>query len=157
QAATARPDHAVLLGALGNLLERQGPSRLAEAIGYYRAARSQRPNLGLALSKALVGAGKAEEAEEGLQELVRQQAHDHDPVVSLYLGGARMARDRYGEAEAAYREAIRLSPGWGEAQSNLGAALIRRQRYGEAEAACRRAIDLKPDCHAAFTNLGNAL
>ncbi len=59
QAVTARPDEVVLLGALGKLLGRQGSLRLPEAIGYYRAARSRRRNLGIALSNALFRAGRA--------------------------------------------------------------------------------------------------
>src|SRR5262249_34212432 len=54
QAATAQPGQVVLLDALAKLLERQGPSRLEEAIGYYRTARGQRHHLGISLSKALL-------------------------------------------------------------------------------------------------------
>jgi tetratricopeptide (TPR) repeat protein len=157
QAVTARPEQVALLGALGKLLERQGPSRLAEAIGYYRAARSRSRHLGLSLSRALIVAGKVDEAEEVLQELLLQPAHDNDPGLSFCLGAVRMRQYRYGEAEAAYREAIRHKPGWGEAHSNLGAALNGQRKYGQAEAACRKALDLKPDNAVAYTNLGNAL
>jgi len=157
QAVTARPEEVVLLSALGKLLERQGRSGLAEAIGFYRAARSQRRQLGLALSRALILDGKADEAAAVLRELVLQQAHDHTPAPFFYLGAARMRQRRYGEAEAAYHEAIRLRPGWAEAYSNLGAALSNQERYGQAEAACRKALDLKPDYAEAYANLGNAL
>ena len=51
QAATAQPGQVVLLDALGKLLERQGPSRLEEAIGYYRTARGQRRHLGISLTR----------------------------------------------------------------------------------------------------------
>src|SRR5262249_53878265 len=74
RATTARPDQVVLLDVLGKLLERQGPSRRAEAIEYYRAARGQRPELGIALTKALLAAGRGEEAEEVLQELAPRQS-----------------------------------------------------------------------------------
>jgi serine/threonine-protein kinase len=157
QAVTARPEEAVLLGAMGKLLERQGRSRLAEAIGYYRAARSRRRHLGLALSRALVVAGKANEADEVLRELAPRQGHDPNPAFFYLLGATRMSQHRYREAEVAYREAIRLKPDWAEAHSNLGAALYRQQRYSQAEAACRKALDLRPDCPEAFTNLSNAL
>src|SRR5262249_56145771 len=42
RATTSRPDQVVLLDIFGKLLERQGRSRLGEAIAYYRAARGQR-------------------------------------------------------------------------------------------------------------------
>jgi serine/threonine-protein kinase len=157
QAVTARPEEAVLLAALGKLLERQGDSRRADAIGYYRAARSRSRHLGLALSKALFLAGKPGEAEEVLRELALQPEHDHNPALSFYLGAALWGQRKYGEAEAAYREAIRLKPDWGEAHGNLAAALNSQRRYGEAETACRKAIDLQPADAAAFTNLGDAL
>jgi tetratricopeptide (TPR) repeat protein len=157
QAVTARPEEVVLLGALGRLLERQGRSRIPEVIGYYRAARSQRRHLGLALSRALIVAGKANEAEEVLRELALGQAHDHNPLFFYYLGAARIGQHSYHEAEAAYREAIRLKPGWARAYSNLGAALNGQQKFGEAEAACRKAIDLGPAFPEAYTNLGSAL
>jgi serine/threonine-protein kinase len=157
RAATARQDQVVLLAALGKLLERQGPSRLEEAIGYYRAARGQRRHLGIALSKALLGAGKAEEAEEVLQELVLRQADDLNPAFYFYLGTARMGQQRYGAAEAAYRQAIDLEPDLAEAYSNLGAASNAQQKYGRAEAACRQAIGLNPGLSEAYYHLGNAL
>jgi serine/threonine protein kinase len=81
QASTARPDQVVLLVALGKLLERQ---RLEEAIGYYRAARSQRPSLGIGLSSALVRAGRATQGEEVLRELAHQQPDN--PAAYFYLG-----------------------------------------------------------------------
>jgi serine/threonine-protein kinase len=157
QAATARPEQAVLLGALGKIVERQGPSRLAEAIGYYRAARSRAPHQGLALSKALLAAGKAGEAEEVLRELARQRAHDHNPAVPLLLGSALLKQRRYGEAEAASREAIRRRPDWTQAYVTLGAALLGQQKYGPAEAAFRQALALQPDWAEALFNLGAAL
>jgi serine/threonine-protein kinase len=157
QAVAARPEQVVLLHALGKLLERQGRSRLAEAIGYYRAARGRRPRLGLALSRALIVAGQADEADDVLRELVLLHAHDRNPAIFYYLGATRMLQHRYGEAEAVYREAIRLRPEWGEAHSNLGAALNGQQKHDQAEAACRKALELKPDLAEAYCNLGNAL
>jgi serine/threonine-protein kinase len=157
RATTARPDQVVLLAALGKLLERQGRSRLDEAIGYYRAARGQRRHLGIALSKALLRARRAVEAEYVLQELVPQQADDRNPAFYLYLGTARMGLKRFAAAEAAYREALSLDPDIAAAHSNLGAALNCQQKHRQAEAASRKALSLQPDLAAAHTNLGSAL
>jgi serine/threonine-protein kinase len=155
QAVTARPNEVVLLDLLGKVLEQQGPSRLGEAIGYYRAARGQRRHLGVALSKALLRAGRPSEAEDVLQELVRRQPDK--PAVWFYLANALVGRQKYGEAEAAYREAIALEPKLAKAYTNLGHTLTRRGKHREAEAACRKAVALEPDLAAAHTNLGNAL
>jgi tetratricopeptide (TPR) repeat protein len=155
RATTARPDQVVLLDALGKLLERT--SRLEEAIGYYRSARGQRPRLGIALSRALLVAGKTEEAEEVLEELVLRHADERNPAFFFYLGVVRLRQHRYGEAEAAYRKALRLKRDWANAYSNLSVALSGQQKYSQAEAACRKAIHLKPDCAAALLNLANAL
>jgi serine/threonine-protein kinase len=157
RATTARPGQVVLLDALGKLLERQGPARLEEAIGYYRAARSRRRRLGLALSKALLGAGRAAQAEEVLQELALQRANRHNPAFYFCLGAVHMGRQRYRPAEAAYRKVLELQPGSAEAYSNLGAALNSQQEYDRAEAACRKAIALRPGFAEAYVNLGNAL
>jgi Flp pilus assembly protein TadD len=156
-AVTARPEDVVLLSALGKLVERGGRARIEEAIGYYRAARGRRRHLGLALSRALLLAGKTDEAEEVLRELALGGAHGQNPALPFFLGAVRTRQHRYAEAEAAYREAIRLRPGWGAAHSNLGAALNGQRKYAQGEAACREAVDLQPDCIEAYVNLGSAL
>jgi serine/threonine-protein kinase len=155
QAAVARPEQVVVLDAIGKVLERQGPARLAEAIGYYRAARSLRRHLGLALSGALLAAGRPAEAEEVLQDLVERQLDN--PGVYFYLGTAAHDQSRYDEAQTAYQKAIDLSPDFAEAYGNLGNSLNAQQMYREAEAALRKAIDLKPGLAEAHNNLGNAL
>jgi Flp pilus assembly protein TadD len=155
QAATVRPDQVLLLTALGNLVEQQGPSRRGKAIEYYRAARAQRPRLGIALSAALMRAGRADEAEEVLQDLIRQQPDN----AMLYnsLGVSLLTQQKFGAAEVAYRKATNLQPGFGEAHYHLGLALASQGRHGAAEAAYRKAIDLRPDFTEAYTNLGLAL
>jgi serine/threonine-protein kinase len=155
QAATVRPDQAVLLTALGNLLEQQGPSWRGKAIEYYRAARAQRPRLGIALSGALIRAGRADEAEEVVQDLIRQQPDS----AMLYnsLGTSLITQRKFAAAEAAYRKATELQPDLAEAHYNLGLALASQGHHGAAEAAYRKAIDLRPDFMEAYNNLGLAL
>src|SRR5262249_44568585 len=108
RATTARPDQVVLLNILGKVLLREGPSRLAEAIEYFRAARGQRPRLGIALSRALLRAGRAEEAEDVLQELAPQQSNN--PVFHVHRGIAAYLQKKHGAAEAACRKALALHP-----------------------------------------------
>jgi serine/threonine-protein kinase len=152
QAATVRPDHAVLLMLLGKLLERQ---RLEEAIGYYRAARGQRRNMGLGLSSALARAGRATQGEEVLQDLVRQQPDN--PAMHFYLGVNLSLQRKHRQAEAAYRRAIDLKPHFPEAYNNLGNALNEQRKYSEAEAASRVSIDLQPYLAQAYCTLGISL
>jgi tetratricopeptide (TPR) repeat protein len=155
EAATARPDDVVLLTHLGNLLEGQGPSRRGKAIEYYRAARARRPILGLGLSGALVRAGRADEAEQVLRELIHQQPDN--PALYHNLSASLHAQQKHAAAEAACRKAIDLKPDYAEVHYNLGNALSQQHKYGEAEAAYRKAIDLRPDCSEAHNNLAYVL
>jgi serine/threonine-protein kinase len=155
EAVTARPDQVVLLSALGRLLEQQGPSRFADAIGYLRAARSHRPELGAVLTDLLVRAGRPAEVEELAREMLHRQPHH--PAFRFYLGIALFQQQKYDAAEAAYRQAIALSPEIAEAHLNLGCALGEQQKHGAAEAAYRQAIALQPELAEAHYNLGNAL
>jgi tetratricopeptide (TPR) repeat protein len=155
QALAARPDQVVLLDELGRLLERQGPSRLGEAIEFYRAARAVRPQLGVTLGRALVKAGRAVEGEAVLRELVRQQPNN--PEAHFHVGYALLKQNRAAEAVAAYREAIRLKSDFPEAHTSLGVALAAQKKLAEAAAAHREAIRLKHDYPGAHNNLGVAL
>jgi Flp pilus assembly protein TadD len=145
----------VLLAALGKRLERQGASRRGIAIEYYRAARARRPRLGIALSGALIRASRAEEAEDVLRDLLRQEGET--PTLHNDLGICLDAQKKHKAAEAAYRRAIDLAPDYAIAHSNLGMCLADQQRYEAAARACRKAIDLRPDWAGAYYNLGNAL
>jgi serine/threonine-protein kinase len=155
QAAATRPDQVVLLDALGKLLERQGASRRGKAIEYYRAARAQRPGLGIALSAALVRAGRADEAEEVLNDLTSHQP-DNAALYNI-LGISLFTQEKFGAAEAAYRKATELRPDLAISQYNLGLALASQRRPESAEAAYRKAIELKPDYAEAYNNLGRVL
>src|SRR5262249_41167047 len=142
RATTARPDQVVLLNILGKVLARQGPSRFAEAIEYFRAARGQRPQLGINLSKALLLAGRAEEAEGVLQELAPRDSND--PGFHVHRGVAAYLQKKHGEAEAAWGKALALRPECAEAHYCLGTLLSDRQKFGAAEAAYRKAIASRP-------------
>ncbi len=150
-----RPDEVVLLSALGKLLERQGRTRLAEAIECYRAIRVRHRNLGVALAGALVKAVRMPEAELVIRDLVRQQPDNPDTY--LLLGTALEFTDKLPEAEAAYRKAISLQPALVAAHYNLGVVLQDQDKLPEAEAAFRKAISLQPSYDEAHCDLGVAL
>src|SRR5262249_39131300 len=132
QAVTARPDQGVLLNALGKQLVQRGPSGIEKAIGYFRAARVKRPHLGIGLSSSLVLAGRPEQAEEVMRELVHQEPNN--PLFFFYLGLVLKQQGKYGPAEAAFREAIDRKLDLAEAHTNLGNALVGQKKYAEAEA-----------------------
>ena len=72
--------------------------------------------------------------------------------------GNRLAGEyRYADAEAAYREAIRLDPGNADAHNDLGYLYAIVNRRSEAEAAYREAIRLNPAHAEARDNLDRLL
>jgi len=149
------PKEVVLLVALGDLLERQKPPRSEEAIGFYRAARSARPQLGIALGRALIGANQTVEAEKVIRDLLARQGEI--PDLHYYLGNALYAQKKLDQAVSAYRKAIQGQLHLGEAYNNLGLALRDQKKLDEAVAAFRQAIRIKPDSALPYYNLGLAL
>lgn len=82
----------------------------------------------------------------------RQRAH------ALVTQGIQCAQaDKLEEAEALFREAVRLHPDWSDAQNSLGVALARRKRFAEALPCFRAALSLGPESAEVHNNLGNAL
>jgi tetratricopeptide (TPR) repeat protein len=74
------------------------------------------------------------------------------------LGDALRGQGKLADAEAAYRQAIRLKPEYANAHSSLGVLLCDDKRdYAGAIIAFRKAIRLKPDEASYRFNLGNAL
>ena len=65
--------------------------------------------------------------------------------------------NRRREAEAEFREAIRVDPAIAQAHGNLGMVLRDTKRYQEAEAAFREAIRLNPAHTLARKNLDELL
>jgi tetratricopeptide (TPR) repeat protein len=154
-ALAPRPDEVVLLDVLGRLLERQGRRRLPEAIGCYRAVRARRPDLGIALGRALAVASQGREAEAVLNHLARTQPTN--PKVFFQIGFTLAAQKKYAAAVTAYRSAVALNDQYPGTHNNLGAALHEQGKLDEAEAVYRKAIALKPDLALAHNNLGNVL
>src|SRR5437762_14360766 len=67
------------------------------------------------------------------------------------------SRGRYGEAEAAYREALRMAPDDVRARLGLGLCLRRQRRPADAEAVLREAVLLQPGSASIHAELGGAL
>ena len=119
--------------------------RRAEAESRYRAILAREP----ANSDALhylgliqYGAGKWESAAELLQRSV--VANDRNAAAWSNLGNALTMVSRLPEAEAAFRSALRIDPGFADASFNLGNALRQQQRLAEAEECYRQAATSNP-------------
>src|SRR2546425_11783669 len=67
------------------------------------------------------------------------------------------SRGRYGEAEAAYRDALRIAPDDVPARLGLGLCLRRQRRPADAEAVLREAVRLPPRSASAPPALGGVL
>ena len=140
---TINPAHADALHFLGIVARQAGRNDLA--IDYVRQAielHDARPDAYSELGRALRDL-----------RLVRPDLYDAHNT----LGNALLALGRPAEAEASYRQALRLRPNNPEAHNNLGAAEQALGRPAEAEASCREALRLRPDYPDAHNNLGNAL
>lgn len=79
-----------------------------------------------------------------LQQVLQQAAHHHQA-------------GRSAEAEACYRQALKLEPNNAQVYNNLGSLLKGRNLYSEAEVCYRQALVINPDYPAAHFNLGNVL
>jgi Flp pilus assembly protein TadD len=70
------------------------------------------------------------------------------------LGNQLLQNGRPAEAEARYREAVRVDPDLAIAWNNLGVARAALGRHGGARSAYRQAIKLRPNYALAYYNLG---
>jgi tetratricopeptide (TPR) repeat protein len=152
KAVLAQPNRELLLDALGRFLEQQGSAYREEAIGYHRAARALRPQLGVNLGGALRAAGHLEEAREVF--VLLRQKQPSNPEISLALAAVLYDQKKLAEAEKVCRQTIQLQPRLALAHNNLGAALDAQKKWTEAEAAWRKALELQPDLALAYLNLG---
>ncbi|MFI5460715.1 MAG: tetratricopeptide repeat protein, partial [Isosphaerales bacterium] len=134
-------------------------SRREEAIRYYMAARSLRPETAHRLAHALEAKGETDQAIALFKDLVRLR-----PKEGAHLGclaGALQSRGRTQEAKAIldamiahYRAALRFKEGFPNAHFYLGNALKHQGNLDEAIAELRTALRLKPDHAVAYSNLG---
>jgi tetratricopeptide (TPR) repeat protein len=145
---------------LARVLEALG--RTDEAVRYYTAARSIRPETAHELAHALEQRGESDEAIEVFRQLCLIRARNGRHLSCFGL--ALRARGRVEEsgkildsAIAALREEIQLHPDHFNAHTNLGSAFLARGKGDEAIAEFRAAIRLGFDDAVGHYNLGNAL
>lgn len=76
------------------------------------------------------------------------------PEAELNLGLVYASQDKYADAEAAYRRALRLRPAYPEAWYNLGVNLLRQKKLDDARSAFETALRHDPRYEQAWFNLG---
>jgi serine/threonine-protein kinase len=146
--------------ALAQCLE--GQSRRQEAIRYYMAARSVRPETAHVLAHALEQIGETDQAITVFQDVARLCPKVIKHLVCL--GEALKSRGRSQEATAAFdaaigagRQALPLKPHPAQIHFDLGRALNAQGKLNEAIAEYREALRLKTDFAVAHVNLGDTL
>jgi tetratricopeptide (TPR) repeat protein len=105
-----------------------------------------------ALSYIADAEGRYEESISLLRQVVDQEPRNAQAWVRLGIVYEHMHTPS--QAEAAYRKAIELQPGYPGWHTRLGNFLYRASRYSEAEASFARAKDLAPDNYRAWAQLG---
>lgn len=100
-------------------------------------------------------AGRLTDAEAAYLQVLERQGDQPDSAL-IYSNLANLMRltRRFTQAEACYRRALELAPGFPEVYNNLGGLLEDLDRFAEAEAAYRHALALNPERVEARFNLG---
>jgi superkiller protein 3 len=160
QAERRHPSDVWLNYNLAKCLEKL--ARREEAIRYYSAARSIRPELAHALAHALEKKGESDEAIAVFQELTRLRPGNGRHL--LCLGGVLQNRGRAQEATAAldagivaFREDIRKRADDARTRGMLGDGLRLQGKLDEAIAEYREVIRLEPDQADAHNWIGAIL
>jgi tetratricopeptide (TPR) repeat protein len=154
-AVRARPREVVLYQALGQLRARSRPPRWAEAVECYRAARAVRPQLGVRLAWALIGAGRTDEGLALYASLVKERPTS--PFMHFMQGDAREISGDLDGAIASYRRGLQLEPTFARAHYNLGLFLDNKGDRDGADAHYRKALELEPTLAPAHYSLGHLL
>ena len=144
--------------AVGYVLEgrvQEAQSAWPAAASAYRTALSLKPNTesAVGLHRALVRLGQTQVAAQE-SERWRSQ-HPRDALYVVYLADSAMFSRRWSEAEALYREVIRLAPNHMAANNNIAWTLMKQGKSG-ALAYARKAAAQAPDDPAVQDTLANA-
>ena len=103
------------------------------------------------------GARELERAVEALSGLAQVPQAGPPDAQRVKLGVAYEALGRLGDAERAYQEVLRSTPGFADATWRLGVVRWRQGRRAEAERLWSEALRQQPDHARAMTDLGLAL
>ncbi len=106
----------------------------------------------LAMGRIRAGLGKHGDALAGFIGVLDNGVESAE--VYLNLAKAYDAANRVGDAEAAYKKAIDLKPGYWMVHSLLGSFYYRKARYEAAREKFERVIQIAPGNPRGYTNLG---
>ena len=137
---------------LGRIARQQGD--LPGAIALYNEALDLKPDFEAAfndLAATHLAAGDKELAERVLLRAV--SVCNQSAVLQFELGVLYANKNQFARAEACYRCALLIQPGFGEAHRNLGVALQSQGRIAEAIISFEHAISSEPGLLAAHSNL----
>ena len=97
----------------------------------------------IALARDHYGAGEYQEAEDYLEQVIRE--HRGFPDIFNMLGVVYYDQGRFAEAEAAFEEALGINPNYTEAALNLSVTYNDRGKYAEARALYARMVSRSHD------------
>ncbi|MGO9914902.1 MAG: tetratricopeptide repeat protein, partial [Isosphaeraceae bacterium] len=162
RAAARHPEDVWLSWNLAGTLANARTPRREEALGYYRAARSLRPETAHELAHYLEKMGQRDEAETVFRDLIRRRPGDpkHLGCYGKHLherGRRDEARLLLERAVAAGREAVGRTPMEHHVVLSVGVALEALGRLDDAVAAYREAIRIERGYAVAHHNLGCTL
>ena len=133
-----------------------------EAASYFRQALQIDPEFALAhinWGNMLLADGHFAEAIghylEALKSDVKSISAQH-PFTHKNVATAYVRLGQFDQADAHYREAMRLKPDYAEARFNLGNTLVAQKKYDEAIWHFRKALELTPEKATIHSNLGTA-
>lgn len=129
-----------------------------EAIAHYDAALPGEPSAYYALGFEASQAGRYADALINLQEFLRLRPVDvAAPKAWLLRGEALVRLGRLEEADAAFRSALQLAPGFADALGQLADVQFNREQYAGAIETYREYLALLPNSVNARHSLGLAL
>ena len=155
EAVRRNPDSLAGLLGLGRALETSG--RSTEAVEAFRHATEADPGDALSwreLGQIYLKQGKKAEAATALEKSLRLDSEAMESHYALGLLWSQPAGGDPGRAEASFREAIRLAPGYAEAHMNLAILIFQSRRVGEAKYHFERALRFRPDYALGHLNYG---
>ena len=148
-----KPDYAVALYNLGNVLIKKG--KVDEAIDHYQKALHIKPDYVEVLNNlanVLFVQGKPNEAISQYREIVKTYPEDADAHYNLaYMLSAQGMLD---EAVPHYKESLRINPKYSKAHYNLGNILLNQRKIKEAFTHFTEAIKFKPNYAPAYNKIG---
>jgi tetratricopeptide (TPR) repeat protein len=102
------------------------------------------------LGRVLAAEGRSDEAADELQAGLKLGP---DPAAQRDAAGVYLLAGKYAEAEAGFRDAIRMDPASADNHYGLGSALMQEKKFAEAQPELMKALQLDPRLAEAYGDL----